>query len=304
MKRVILPLILSIAFLSIPQVSAEAGVISDYKAKISKNRELKSTRNTITKIFTNQDKYTNAHDLDKLSELYDESFVNSDGFDKKVYFKLIKKTWETYPSIIYDSELLEIRINGDYATVYAYETASATTLEQTENIEAYGELRSQANTMYHLKKRGDNWTIVSEQVLNEKSQLKYGDARFIKMDLSAPELVKAGDEYTAFLDIELTDKEGAVATIDNQHIIHPLKQADEAFRQLSDENELERVFIANKQNLNEYATASIGIAKAEVYDETKTRVYLSGIAFLMTRVNVIPENKYIKVEDENAQTDK
>lgn len=303
MKRVILPLILSIAFLSIPQASAEAGIISNYKARISQNREIKNTRNYIKEVFSKQDKFTNDHNIEGLSELYAENFVNNDGFGKKVYFDLIKKTWETYPSIIYETEIKEIKFNGDYATVLAYEKASATTLEQTENIQAYGELRSSANTIYHLKRIGDKWIIVSEQVLEEKSQLKYGDARFIKMELFAPSIISANSEYTAFLDLELADNENAVATIAHQEIIHPLEDTDQAFRHLTEENELERVFVANNKNINEYATASIGIAKTERVNNS-VQVYLSGVAFLMTRVNVIPENKYIEFEEENAQTDK
>lgn len=303
MKRVILPLILSLVFSSI-QLPSEAGFISEYRAGVSQNREIRNTRDSIKNVLVRQDKYTNDHDIEKLSELYADNFVNSDGFGKKVYFELIKKTWDTYPSIIYETQIQSIRVNGDFASVQAYETSSATTLEQTENIEAYGELRSSANTIYYLKKTGEKWLIVAEDILSEKSQLKYGDARFIRMNLKAPEIISAGDEYTAILDMELTDDESAVATIDRQQIIHPLKEADEAFRQLSDENVLERVFVANRLNINEYATASIGIAKAEAYDKTRTRVYLSGVAFLMTRVNVIPENKYITVEENNnAQTD-
>jgi len=304
MKRVILPLILSIALLSIPQTSAEAGIFSNYRAKVTHNKELKNTQAKIKEIFVRQDEYTNDHDIKGLSSLYAQNFINNDGFNKDVYFSLIEKTWQNYPSIMYDSKIKEIRLSDDYATVYAYETASATTLEQTENIQAYGELRSVANTIYHLKKTGDKWLIVAEEILNEKSQLKYGDARFIKMDLSAPELINSGEEYTAFLNMELTDDESAVATIDRQEIIHPLKEADEAFRQLTEENQLERVFRANNKNINEYATASIGIAKAETFDKSKTRVYLSGVAFLMTRVNIIPKNEYITIEDKDAQTDK
>ena len=152
-------------------------------------------------------------------------------------------------------------------------------------------MRSYANSIYYLKKFGDKWKIVSEQVLSEKSQLKYGDARFIKMDLTAPRVVNSGEEYTASLSFDLGENESAIASIDKQLVIHPLEKPDEVFR-------------ANANNINEYATASIGIAKAEPYDETRAQVYVSGIAFLMTRVNVVPENKFITEEDENAQKTK
>lgn len=304
MKKYILPLIISLAFVSFHSTPAEAGFISTYKAQISKNREFKNTRENIKDVFIKQDKYTNEHDIEKLSDLYADNFNNNDDFGKKVYFKLIKDTWETYPEITYDTIIRDIQFDGNYATVQTFETALATTHEQSEAVDAYGELRSYANSIYYLKKVGKKWLIVSEQILNEKSQLKYGDARFVKMDLDAPQMVNAGEEYSAKLDIELSNSESAIASIDNQLIIHPLDKPEEVFRNLTGDSELERVFRANKKNINEYATASIGIAKAEPYDDTRARVYVSGIAFLMTRVNVIPENKFITVEEENAQKTK
>ena len=126
-----------------------------------------------------------------MADVFDlTKFVNNDGFDKKLYFKLIKDTWETYPEIQYDTLIRDIQIDGDYASVQTYETALAVTHEQSEKVDAYGELRSNANSIYYLKKSGKKWQIVSEQVLSEKSQLKYGDARFIKMDLNAPRVTK------------------------------------------------------------------------------------------------------------------
>ncbi len=301
MKKLVLPLILSLAFMSVQAEPASAGFVDNYKAKLAIKKEFKNTKQQIWDVYENQDKFTNEHKLEKLSELYAENFINADGFDKKVYFQLIKETWESYPDIAYDTVIRDIQIDGNYATVQTLETALATTTEYSKTIEAYGELRSYANCIYHLQKFGQKWLITSEQVLNEKSQLKYGDARFVKMNLSTPQIVNAGDEYTASLEIELDGDETAVASIDSQPIIHPLAEPEEAFRNLTADNQLERIFRANKDNINEYVTASIGIAKAEPYDNTQSRVYVSGIAFLITRVNVIPKNEFIKIEEENAQ---
>lgn len=304
-KIIILPVILTLALANIFAEPANAGFIDDYKAKVSQSRELKNARNEVKDVFIKQDEYTNNHELDKLSSIYAENFINADGFAKKIYFKLIKDTWETYPDIIYKTEIRDIRIDGVFATVQTYETALATTHEQSDTVDAYGELRSEANSIYYLKKFGSKWQIVAEQVLDEKSQLKYGDARFVKMDLTAPKIVNAGDEYTASLDIDLLDDESAIASIENQEIIHPIGKPKETFRNITGQNELERVFKANIKNINEYATASVGIAKTEPYDETHSKVYVTGIAFLMTRINVIPENKFIVIEDDkNAQETK
>ena len=304
-KRFSLPVILTLALANTFAEPANAGFIDDYKAKVSQSRELKNARNEVKDLFVKQDEYTNNHELDKLSSIYAENFINADGFAKKIYFKLIKDTWETYPDIIYKTEIRDIRIDGVFATVQTYETALATTHEQSDTVDAYGELRSEANSIYYLKKFGSKWQIVAEQVIDEKSQLKYGDARFVKMDLTAPKIVNAGDEYTASLDIDLLDDESAIASIENQEIIHPIGKPKETFRNITGQNELERVFKANLKNINEYATASVGIAKTEPYDETHSKVYVTGIAFLMTRINVIPENKFIVIEDDkNAQETK
>ena len=306
MKKIfILPVILTLALANTFAEPVQAGFIDNYRAKVSQAREFKNARNEVKDLFVKQDEYTNNHELDKLSSLYAKSFINADGFAKKIYFKLIKDTWETYPDIIYKTEIRDIRIDGVFATVQTYETALATTHEQSDTVDAYGELRSEANSLYYLQKFGNKWQITAEQVLDEKSQLKYGDARFIKMDLSAPKIVNAGDEYTASLDIDLLEGENAIASIENQEIIHPVGKPKETFRNITEQNELERVFKANLKNINEYATASVGIAKTEPYDETHSKVYVTGIAFLMTRINVIPENKFIVIEDDkNAQETK
>lgn len=300
-KRLILPLIISLAIASTQAEPAQAGFLNTYKVQISKNKELKNTRAQIKEVFELQDQYTNSHNLDKLSELYADDFFNSDGFDKKLYFKLIKDTWETYSDIAYGTIIRDIQIDGNFATVQTFETALATTQEQSEAFDAFGELKSTVNSIYYLEKSGNKWLIKAEQVLNEKSQLRYGDARFIKMNLKAPSMVNSGDEYSAFLEMELDDNQNAIASIETQEIVHPLPKPEERFRELSEHNELERIFKANSKNINEYATASIGIAKTVPYDETSSRVYVSGIAFLMTRVNVVPKNKYYKFEEDNAQ---
>ena len=66
------------------------------------------------------------------------------------------------------------------------------------------------------------------------------------------------------------------------------------------------MFTSNTENTNEYNIATIGVTRADFDDNNpqNIRIYMSGMAFVMTRVNVVPENKYIKFEVENEQKDK
>ena len=88
-----------------------------------------------------------------------------------------------------------------------------------------------------------------------------------------------------------------IASINKENIVYPQTKSDDAFRKMPDDNILERVFLSNKNNVNEYAVASVGITRAENYSDNQIRVYMGGLAFIMTRINVVPENKYIKVDN-------
>lgn len=76
------------------------------------------------------------------------------------------------------------------------------------------------------------------------------------------------------------------------------------FKRLPEEQILERVFNANTDNINEYAVASVGITKSEKIDDELMKVYMNGLAFIITRVNVVPKNNFVNIEELNVEKDK
>mgnify|MGYP004673563135 FL=1 len=277
----------------------QAGVLTAQRNRIEQNRIYKTTYNDIKAIIDQQAVYTNKYDLDGLSKLYSENFVNSDGFNKEVYFKLIKETWDTYPDIIYKTQINNIEFSDNYATVTVNETAIATSTEKVGEISVIGELYSTSKCVYFLEKQGSKWLINSEKIINETSTLKYGDARYTKIELNAPKQIGANQDYTSTLKVKAPKDTLVIASINKENIIYPQTKSNEAFRKLPEDNILERVFHSNSNNVNEYTVASIGITRAENYTNNQIRVYMGGLAFIMTRVNVIPENKFVKIENEN-----
>ncbi len=277
----------------------QAGVLTAQRNRIEQNRIYKTTYNDIKAIIDQQAVYTNKYDLDGLSKLYSENFVNSDGFNKEVYFKLIKETWDTYPDIIYKTQINNIEFSDNYATVTVNETAIATSTEKVGEISVIGELYSTSKCVYFLEKQGSKWLINSEKIIDETSTLKYGDARYTKIELNAPKQIGANQDYTSTLKVKAPKDTLVIASINKENIIYPQTKSDEAFRKLPEDNILERVFHSNSNNVNEYTVASIGITRAENYTNNQIRVYMGGLAFIMTRVNVIPENKFVKIENEN-----
>lgn len=296
MKKLSVLIILTLLLANI--CPAEAGIISAHKTRVEQNRLYKSAYNDVKRVIDQQTVYTNKYDLDGLSSLYSKEFVNSDGFNKEVYFKLIKETWETYPDISYKTQINKIEVGENYATVYVDEVAVATSKETVEELTVIGELYSTSKCVYYLEKQGSKWLISSEKVLDETSTLKYGDARYADIDLNVPKQIGAGKEYTASLNVVTPIDSVIIASISKENIVYPQTKSEDAFRKLTDNSVLERVFTSNKNNVNEYAVASVGITRAESVSDTQARIYMGGLAFIMTRINVIPENKFIQTESE------
>lgn len=280
----------------------QAGIVATQKAKIEQNRIYKINYNEIKAVINQQTVYTNKYDLDGLSSLYAKDFTNSDGFNKEVYFKLIKETWETYPDIIYKTHINNIEFSDNYATVVVDETAIATSKETVGELSVIGELYSTSKCVYFLEKQGTKWVISSEKILDETSTLKYGNARYSKIELSAPKQIGANQDYTATLKVTAPKDSAVIASISKENIVYPQTKAEDAFRRLTGDNILERVFHSNSENVNEYTVASVGITRAEpTYTPDEVRVYMGGLAFIMTRVNVVPKNKFVKIEDESKK---
>lgn len=291
MKRIISSILIGLFVFVNLYTPAEAGFFSDKKSEIIQNYQDRTAERTIRKILEKQTKFASKHDYTGLFNLYAQDFVNTDGFTKDVYFKLIQDTWTSYPDITYTTDIKNITVDGHTASAEVYETSLATTTQLNEGVKLFGELHSYSNGVYYFKKIKNKWLISGEKVYNEKSFLKYGDTRFINMDLISPEKVTPNQYYTASLKVDLPENAFAIASIGRDEITYPQDQAAEVFRRLPEDNILERMFYANKNGKNEYNVASIGVSKSEQITPEKIRVYIAGLAFIMTRVNVEDEVK-------------
>ena len=264
---------------AIQEPSKANGFFAVQKARIEQNKIYKSTYNDIKNVIEQQNVYANKYDIK--------------GF--------IEETWKTYPDISYITEIKNIEFSDNYATVFVNETAFATSKEEIGEFTAIGELYSTSQCVYHLEKHGAKWLINSEKIIEETSTLKFGDARYTNIQLYAPKQIGAGKEYTTTLKVDAPADSVVIASISKENIIYPQTKSDDAFRKMPDDNILERFFTSNKDNVNEYAVASVGITRAENYTDDKIRVYMGGLAFIMTRINVIPENKYINFDEDSKK---
>ena len=294
MKKFLLVIFLALA---VTQTSYAGEDSSIFKLWASNNdtREIKTLLNS-------QVKFANDTNFDKFIATYDKNYVNGDGFNLDTYSALVKEIWNTYDKIEYDIKIKNIDIDHDTAIAELVETSYAE-IPVTANMN--GVLKSEANSVYYLKKLDGEWKVISDTVLNETTSMLYGDARFLDIKLTAPTQILANTEYTATLEFTPPKDYIAIASIANDKVEYPQKQAKEVFRKFPDDNVLERMFTANSDNVNEYIIASIGLTKAAITD-TSIKLSLTGFGYQITRVNVIPQNKFITSAgaDENDDKDK
>jgi len=246
----------------------------------------------LAKLFENYIKYGNKHNLSKIKSLYDEKYVNADGFDYNTYFELVKQTWDMYPDMTYSAQITNITVEGDYATVQTKETAKGNAKAPSEYLDDKGALDSSSEIVYSLKKTGNKWVIVSDSAIAEKTFLKYGDAKDVAFDVVAPAMIGAGQEYSVIFAADMPKDKILLGSITNEKITYPSERPKEVFRKLKDDGMLERVVRANTDGYNEQAVVSVGITKTEVSDEQDIKLSVSGVAFLMTRVNVVQSKNF------------
>ena len=108
------------------------------------------------------------------------------------------------------------------------------------------------------------------------------------MSIDAPGKAYAGSEYTASARVDVPKEYVAMVSINNEMIKFPMGKPEDAFRTIKADTVQERILRANKEDKNENAFASIGIAEASV-NENDVNIKIKGIAILSKRVNILKQ---------------
>ena len=287
MKKIAYLLILTALLIPGTQLCAQASLISDRSYRSEQNREYKQAVKDIKNLFNIHNTFANSHNLKGLESLYADNYINNDGFNKKAYFKSIESTWEACKDLTYTTKIQSISINGDFASVQVFETANGTIYDKLDLMPVTGEIHSSSTGIYHLIQINGKWFISGETSLSDESSLLYGDARFMNIEIQAPAQVESGDTYTTTIKVDTDDNVNTfiIGSIDHDPVTYPASTPKTELRK------------ANTDNVNEYAIASLAISKAKNLGEDHFQIYMAGLACVMKRVNVVPKNKLIKLED-------
>lgn len=298
MKRILFTLFLLILSFSVVQTTSEASLISNRSYRAEQKQINKQNIKDIKALFAKHTEYANSHNLANLRSLYSDNYMNSDGFNKDAYFKSIESTWKDCNDLTYTTKILSINVNGDNASVSVEETAAGTIFEKIESVPVTGEIHSKSQGIYHLTKINSRWYISAETAISDESSLLYGNARFMNIEIQAPSQVSSGEEYTATVKVDADKNTFIIGAIDRDPVVYPSETPKSELRALNKEQVLERVLKANTDNINEYAVASLAISQVEQgQQQNNYRIYMAGLACVMKRINVIPKNNFIKIEE-------
>ena len=243
----------------------------------------------IKKFFEEQEQCLNQAKVEPLKRFYAENYQSNDGFNKKSLFELYEHTIKNHPDIKYTIKIKSLNVEGDYATVQVFSTATATTLEKSPITGDNADLYISANTIFYLKKNGKNWQIVNEKTLFEKTCLLYGSCKNIHIKLIAPSLISEGEEYTATIQVPLKYSKIAMASIKKDLITYPAKDSKEIYKLLDREGVLERVFRANTTGKNESVAVSLAVAGSASNLVDLQDIKVEGLGIYLQRVNVMPK---------------
>ncbi len=293
-KRILFSILIAIATLSCNSTFAKTKAPenttekqTNQKVVQKENPEIKEIKDILVQL----DEANNEKDIKLLKSLFAENYKNFDGLSKEHMFKLIEKTWKDFPDMKFSSKLKEVIINNESAYAQTTDYIKGTTVDKSSLTDDTGNLISISENITYFQKIGKNWKIISDKILFEKTFLKYGTAKDINVDFSAPFQVKSGDKYTASIYVKVPPNSLALGSIANEPIVYPEIKSEEKFRQIpSDSGVLERIIKSNTTNNNELAVGSIGFSQL-VHDKyQKPQIKLTGIILMMQRVNVLSES--------------
>jgi len=231
----------------------------------------------------------NSYNIQKLGDYYASNFMSGDGFNKDQTLNLTKQTWEKYPDLKYSSSIKNLRLDdNNRASVEFVENITATTKDKSEITKDKGSINGESQNILYLEKYGCGWKIVTDKILYEKTEIKYGTAKNINVKFDVPEQVFSGENYLTSVKVDVPSEIFALGSIASAPIVYPLKQPEETFRQIPpDLNTLERVIKVNNKSLNEITSASVTLCEAQRNSYTGIDLKVTGLAVILKRINVV-----------------
>ncbi len=151
---------------------------------------------------SNLDSAASKQDLQGVMKFYPDNFRHGDGLTKQKLRESLEVLWQRYKDIQYRTQVVKVEPKG--------ETYTVETITQIKGTQGQGksEFKLVANltSLQVYQNKGDDWQIVSQEIISEKSTLISGE-KPPTVELRLPEIIGIGRQYA--LDAIVTEPLGA-----------------------------------------------------------------------------------------------
>lgn len=289
-------------FLALPFIMLFLSLPYESQSTLAAEATYKKEKAEIRTLINDLNKYSNEHDIENIKNYYSKDYKSYDGFNYDAFFASVKDTFKSYPDITYKSKIKSINVHGGWASVELIDTSTSKRQTATQAIinnkpvldeKMFGTMESICHYVVYLKKNNGRWQIYSDNIITEETAIKYGTTEDMTIGILSPPVVEEGKEYCISLNAKNKPKNSIMlASLTREEIKYPPSTPFDAFRKVPKDGTLERLVIANKKGINEYSLASLGITEISLNEEkTAINYKMSGVAFIMKRVNVYPQKR-------------
>jgi hypothetical protein len=148
------------------------------------------------------DSAASKQDLQGVMRFYPDDFRHGDGLSKQKLRESLEVLWQRYKNIQYRTEIVKVEPKGEN---YSVETTTQIKGNQGQGKSEF-KLVANLTSVQVYQIRGDNWQIVSQDIISEKSTLISGE-KPPTVELRLPEIIGIGRQYA--LDAIVTEPLGA-----------------------------------------------------------------------------------------------
>lgn len=138
-------------------------------------------------LLTGLDSAANSQNARSVVEFFSPNFTHSDGLNRQTLQESLATLWKRYPNLKYRTELKAWKQEGDAIV--------ADTVTYITGVKKEGDREFKLSSQLEARQRVENQKIISQEILNERSQLTSGvNPPTLKINL--PSEVRSGQEFS------------------------------------------------------------------------------------------------------------
>lgn len=253
----------------------------------------------VLKITKKMSRLANSNKIDELIQYYSKDYKSFDGYNRDEIIQIFKMASELYPKSRTKEKITKVEEKDGLIKVYIEETSKTKMNVLGEDAKyavqdkVKGKMISYSKYAMNFRNEDGSYRVISDEIFDETTEIKYGEALKSKFEMEVPKNVKLGEEFTVKTTVEMPENRVVVGSIGHDKIIFPPQKYFDPYRTINETGILERVMVANTEGKNEYVNSSYAfIAPVEIQKSkngSKLKAAISGMGIYVKRMNTTKE---------------